>query len=265
MKFLLVLLLVGLPVALSAQTLPPTPTPAQIVAAPVIGTTPLTLKDMFATAHPLVQGVMALLAGAALLTWTVALVKSVELALARARVRRAARAIRAADSLEAAALALAHRLDPASFLANAAQAEVLRSEPALALAGTAGLKERVASIALRTEAQAAARLRRGIGLLATIGATAPFVGLFGTVWGIMNAFVGIADARSTNLAIVAPGIAEALLATAAGLGAAIPAVVLYNLFVRALAGWRLALADAGAGVERLLSRDLDFRVGGGPR
>ena len=75
-------------------------------------------------------------------------------------------------------------------------------------------------------------------MLATIGATAPFVGLFGTVWGIMNSFIGISKAQTTNLAVVAPGIAEALLATAFGLAAAIPAVVIYNVFSRQIAGYR---------------------------
>ena len=71
-----------------------------------------------------------------------------------------------------------------------------------------------------------------MGLLATIGATSPFVGLFGTVWGIMNSFIGISKSQTTNLAVVAPGIAEALLATAIGLVAAIPAVIIYNHFAR---------------------------------
>src|SRR5882724_16619 len=103
-------------------------------------------------------------------------------------------------------------------------------------------------------------MSRGTGVLATIGSTAPFVGLFGTVWGIMNAFIGISEAQTTNLAVVAPGIAEALLATAFGLVAAIPAVVIYNFFARWIAGYRQMLADASAAVERLVSRDLDFRA-----
>ena len=89
--------------------------------------------------------------------------------------------------------------------------------------------------------------------------TAPFVGLFGTVWGIMNSFIGISESQTTNLAVVAPGIAEALLATALGLVAAIPAVVIYHVFARSTAGYRALLADAAAGVERLVSRDLDRR------
>ena len=112
----------------------------------------------------------------------------------------------------------------------------------------------------RLEAAAGRAMTRGTGLLATIGATAPFVGLFGTVWGIMNSFIGISKAQTTNLAVVAPGIAEALLATALGLVAAIPAVVIYNVFARSIAGYRLQLGDASAAILRLLSRELD---GGG--
>ena len=100
-------------------------------------------------------------------------------------------------------------------------------------------------------------MRFGMATLATIGATSPFVGLFGTVWGIMNSFIGISKAQTTNLAVVAPGIAEALLATAMGLVAAIPAVVMYNGFARAITAYRAELGDAAAEVLRHLSRDLD--------
>jgi len=104
----------------------------------------------------------------------------------------------------------------------------------------------------------------GTGILATVGSIAPFVGLFGTVWGIMNSFIGISQSQTTNLAIVAPGIAEALLATALGLVAAIPAVMIYNAFTRSIAGYRLMLADTSAAVERLISRDLDRKATGTP-
>jgi biopolymer transport protein ExbB len=90
-----------------------------------------------------------------------------------------------------------------------------------------------------------------------VGSTAPFVGLFGTVWGIMNSFIGISKAQTTNLAVVAPGIAEALLATAMGLVAAIPAVVIYNMFARQTAGCRALVGDAAAAVMRLVSLDLE--------
>jgi biopolymer transport protein ExbB len=83
------------------------------------------------------------------------------------------------------------------------------------------------------------------------------VGLFGTVWGIMNSFIGISQSHTTNLAVVAPGIAEALLATAFGLAAAIPAVVIYNVFSRQIAGYRDLVGDASAEILRWVSRDLD--------
>jgi len=120
-----------------------------------------------------------------------------------------------------------------------------------------GIKERIASRLERIEASYGRRILRGTGVLATIGATAPFVGLFGTVWGIMNSFIGISKSHTTNLAVVAPGIAEALLATALGLAAAIPAVVIYNVFARSIAGYRAELGDAAAEVLRLVSRDLE--------
>ena len=120
-----------------------------------------------------------------------------------------------------------------------------------------GFKERVALRLERVEAAMTRQVSRGTGILATIGATAPFVGLFGTVWGIMNAFIGISESHTTNLAVVAPGIAEALLATALGLVAAVPAVVIYNMFSRSIAAYRALFADGAAAVLRLVSRDLD--------
>ncbi len=107
---------------------------------------------------------------------------------------------------------------------------------------------------VRAEAR---RVRLGMGVLATIGATSPFVGLFGTVWGIMNSFIGISKSQTTNLAVVAPGIAEALLATALGLVAAIPAVIIYNHFARVTKGYLELVGRASGAAGRLLSRDLD--------
>jgi biopolymer transport protein ExbB len=120
-----------------------------------------------------------------------------------------------------------------------------------------GVKERVASHPARIEARAGRAIARGTGVLATIGSTAPFVGLFGTVWGIMNSFIGISRAQTTNLAVVAPGIAEALLATAVGLVAAIPAVIIYNHLARWTAAYKGLVGDASAHVLRLVSRDMD--------
>ena len=218
----------------------------------------LTPMGMYRAAHPVVKAVMILLALATIASWTVLLFKSVEIGLARAHARRSGRVLQDAATLDAAAGSLSQARDPAAVMAQAAHQELRRSAPALAQAGPAGVKERVRSLLSRIDAAAASHLRRGTGLLATIGAIAPFVGLFGTVWGIMNAFVGIAESKSSNLAVVAPGIAEALLATAIGLVAAIPAVVIYNIFTRRIAAYRLLLGDAAAAVDRLVSRDLDF-------
>jgi biopolymer transport protein ExbB len=104
------------------------------------------------------------------------------------------------------------------------------------------------------EAAMTRQVSRGVGILATIGATAPFVGLFGTVWGIMNSFIGISESHTTSLAVVAPGIAEALLATALGLVAAIPAVVIYNHLARVIGGYRTLLGDASAQLLLMVSR-----------
>ncbi len=204
------------------------------------------------TADIVVKGVMGILILASLLTWTILLFKSVELARAKARVRRALRLLATAPSLEDGAAALGPR-GPVGLLAEAALAErrLSASLPA------SGIKERVDSALTRLEAAEARRINFGTGVLASIGSTTPFIGLFGTVWGIMNAFISISRTQTTNLSVVAPGIAEALFATAIGLVAAIPAVVVYNHFARGIGGYKAMLADAGAAIVRLLSRDLD--------
>ena len=120
-----------------------------------------------------------------------------------------------------------------------------------------GLKERIQARLERNQVSCIAQIQQGTGVLATIGSVGPFVGLFGTVWGIMNSFIGIAESKTTNLAVVAPGIAEALLATGLGLVAAIPAVVIYNLFSRSINAYRANLSDIRAALLILVSRDLD--------
>ena len=217
---------------------------------------------MFMAADWVVKAVMIGLAFASLITWVLWAWKSVELAAARRKVASGLERIIASRDLDEAGLSFERgRGGHAALLVRAAGHEAALSSPIFAKGWDAeaadGLKERVASHLARVEAQAARSMTRGTGILATIGSTAPFVGLFGTVWGIMNSFIGISEAQTTNLAIVAPGIAEALLATAIGLVAAIPAVVIYNAFARSIGGYRLLLADASAAVERLVSRDLD--------
>jgi biopolymer transport protein ExbB len=208
--------------------------------------------SMFLTADPIVKAVMIGLAIASVVTWTVWVAKAVELSLLKRRMRRSVAILAGVESLAEAADARDIG-QPAAALVGAALAETDRERDA----SPEGIKERVASRLERLEAAAGRAMSRGTGVLATIGATAPFVGLFGTVWGIMNSFVGISKAQTTNLAVVAPGIAEALLATAMGLVAAIPAVVIYNLFARQTAGCRALVGDAAAAVLRLVSRELD--------
>jgi biopolymer transport protein ExbB len=215
---------------------------------------------MFMAADIVVKAVMVGLAFASLVTWTVFLAKSLELAAAKGVARRALHRVADATTLSEAERAVQRRGGAAGALVRAAAAELQVSDDVLGRPPAEGVKERVASRLSRIEAGAGRRAARGTGVLATIGSTAPFVGLFGTVWGIMNAFIGISEAQTTNLAIVAPGIAEALLATAIGLVAAIPAVVIYNVFARSIAGYRAVLADVSAAVARLVSRDLDRRA-----
>lgn len=239
------------------------PAPVPVFDGPAVQPLPsphdLSPMGMYNQADWVVKGVILSLLAACFLTWTVWLFKTVETFVARGRARRAARILSRAANLAEATRSLVGRRDPGAFMAHAVLEEYRLSDPAIDPAGPDGVKERAASLVGRVEVQALARLRRGMGLLATVGSVAPFVGLFGTVWGIMNAFIGIAETQTTNLAVVAPGIAEALLATAIGLVAAIPAVVIYNHFTRAIASYKQALGDAGAAVQRLLSRDIDFR------
>jgi biopolymer transport protein ExbB len=208
---------------------------------------------MFVHADIVVKAVIVGLAFASLVAWTAFVAKSLELQTARRRARRGLRILAGAATLGQAAQQLGKGSDAAAQLMQAADAEIRLSEN---MPGD-GIKERVALQLERLELKHSRKISLGTGVLATIGSTAPFVGLFGTVWGIMNSFIGIANAHTTNLAVVAPGIAEALLATALGLVAAIPAVVVYNMLVRSTAHYRALLGDVSAQVMRLVSRDID--------
>jgi biopolymer transport protein ExbB len=235
----------------SAQTTPGSVSSTARIALP----RDLSPWSMFLHADDVVKAVMIGLALASVLTWAVLVVKAFELIATRRRLRRAVRGLEVAVSLAEAATNAAVT-GPARMIVEAALGEVSDG------ASADGVRERAASRLERIEAASGQALSRGTGILATIGATAPFIGLFGTVWGIMNSFVGISKAQTTNLAVVAPGIAEALLATAFGLVAAIPAVVIYNMFARASGGCRSLMADVSAAVMRLLSRELDRRSAG---
>ena len=226
-------------------------------AGPVVGMAALPRDlspwGMFMSADTVVKAVIIGLAFASVVTWTIWLVKTMEIIIAKRKARRALAVLGEAVSLADIRTAPG----PAAEFLAAAGAELRLSADTI---DKDGLKERVASRLERIEAAFGRRISRATGVLATIGATAPFVGLAGTVWGIMNSFIGISKSHTTNLAVVAPGIAEALLATAFGLAAAIPAVVIYNVFARSIANYRAQLGDASAETLRLVSRDLDRRV-----
>jgi biopolymer transport protein ExbB len=207
--------------------------------------------SMFLSADVLVKAVMIGLAFASLVTWTIFLGKSAQLALAGRRLRKALARLANTRSLTEAQLAAGRKSVPAALLAAAMQ-EIKLSEGA-----TNGIQARAASRfaeIVRAEGRSA---RSGLGIVAMIASTAPFVGLFGTVWGIMNSFIGISKAHTTNLAVVAPGIAEALLATAIGLAAAIPAVIIYNHLVKVTKTYLDQVNRVSGAVSRLLSRDLE--------
>src|SRR5262249_20291672 len=193
--------------------------------------------------------------------WTVWLAKAIELALAHRRVARGYALIRASESLADAARRIEGRRGVIFGLVDLA---VLEQRLSSGLSDKSGIKERVGSRLEGLVLTAGRDMNKGPGVVATIGATAPFVGLFGTVWGIMNSFIGISESQTTNLAVVAPGIAEALLATAIGLVAAIPAVIIYNHFARVTKGYLELVGRASGAAGRLLSRDLDrTHVSGG--
>ncbi len=213
----------------------------------------LTPWGMFMSADIIVKAVMTGLIFASVLTWTIWLAKTLELIGARRRLARAHTAIAAARSLAEAAQPASAASPQVGRLIAAVEGELRRSPDRRDIEG---IKERIAARFDRIEAGVGRQMLRSTGILATIGATAPFVGLFGTVWGIMNSFIGISKLHTTNLAVVAPGIAEALLATAFGLAAAIPAVVIYNIFSRSIAQYRALYADTSVEIMTLFSRDL---------
>jgi biopolymer transport protein ExbB len=235
-----------------------TATPADSVSRPlkstVVALRELSPWSMFLSADILVKAVMIGLAFASLVTWTIFIAKMIELSLIKRKLRAALGRIGDARSLAEAQFALGANDSILTSLLAAAMREARLSA---GISSDAGIKERAASSFAEIVRAEARRIRLGMGLLATIGATSPFVGLFGTVWGIMNSFIGISKSQTTNLAVVAPGIAEALLATAFGLAAAIPAVIIYNHFTRVTKGYLELVGRSSGAAGRLLSRDLD--------
>jgi biopolymer transport protein ExbB len=210
---------------------------------------------MFMNADIVVKAVMIGLAFASLVTWTVWLAKTIELARETAKAKKRVRMLEDGPSLTEAARLCGDDKDAVAQIICSAEREANLSGDDY----SDGFRERAELRIERVQNAMARRIARGTGILATIGSTAPFVGLFGTVWGIMNSFIGISESKTTSLAVVAPGIAEALLATALGLVAAIPAVVIYNHLARSTSGYRALLGDAAAQVMLMISRDQSRR------
>ncbi|BDV35549.1 tonB-system energizer ExbB [Methylocystis iwaonis] len=228
--------------------------PSAVRAVDAARTHDLSVWAMFYNADIVVKVVMIGLLLASIGTWTVLIAKTVELKRARQRAIDAIARLSEARGLSEARLALgnADRLT-AALLSEATRELKLSSD---ILSGP-GVKERIASCFAEVERAEALAIKRGTGLLASVGSTGPFVGLFGTVWGIMNSFIGISKAQTTNLAVVAPGIAEALLATAVGLFAAIPAVLIYNHLARQTGAYLELVTNVSGELLRIVSRDLD--------
>jgi biopolymer transport protein ExbB len=240
--------------AVAATDAAATSTDGRSLKSTVVALRELSPWSMFLSADVLVKAVMIGLAFASLVTWTIFIAKMIELSIARRKLRAALGRISDARSLAEAQFSLGARDSVLSSLLAAAMREARLSA---GISSDNGIKERAASSFAEIVRAEARRIRLGMGLLATIGATSPFVGLFGTVWGIMNSFIGISKSQTTNLAVVAPGIAEALLATAFGLVAAIPAVIIYNHFTRVTKGYLELVGRSSGAAGRLLSRDLD--------
>jgi biopolymer transport protein ExbB len=250
------------PGAASPATAAPADGDSKLLKSTTVALRELSPWSMFKSADIIVQAVMVGLAFASLVTWTIFIAKMIELSVVRGKLRAALAKIGEARSLADAQFALGAKGSVLSSLLSAAMREARLSA---GISSDSGIKERAASSFAEIVRAEARRVRLGMGLLATIGATSPFVGLFGTVWGIMNSFIGISKSQTTNLAVVAPGIAEALLATAFGLVAAIPAVIIYNHFTRVTKGYLEQVSRASGAAGRLLSRDLDRTHVGGTR
>jgi biopolymer transport protein ExbB len=256
MKSFLQFLAISITALLATQRSAAAAQGTQALDAAIAATKPhdLSVWTMFVNADIVVKIVMLGLLLASVATWTILIAKTIELKRARERVLSAIGRLSEARGLAEARLALGggDRLTQA-LLAEATRETKLSSD----ILTAPGVKERIAGCFAEIERAEALSIKRGTGLLASVGSTAPFIGLFGTVWGIMNSFIGISKAQTTNLAVVAPGIAEALLATAIGLFAAIPAVLIYNHLARQATAYLELVSNLSGELLRIVSRDLD--------
>jgi biopolymer transport protein TolQ len=214
---------------------------------------------LFLQAHPVVKVVMVGLMLASIWCWTVVIEKWLAFSAARSETEEFERIFWSGQSLDELYQSMAQKRPGAmGALFVAAMREWRRSIETTArpLAGVQMRIERVMEVAITREME---RLERRLLSLATVGSVAPFIGLFGTVWGIMTAFQGIAASKNTSLAVVAPGIAEALFATALGLVAAIPAVIFYNNFSQSATRLSQRLEAFADEFAAIVSRQLDLK------
>ncbi|WP_114787695.1 tonB-system energizer ExbB [Vibrio tetraodonis] len=209
---------------------------------------------MYLSADWVVKAVMLLLLAASIVTWSIAIAKQLQLRVSCRRAKHILTELLDSETLAEGKLRC-HEAQGAGL--HLLSATVKELELSARTDKNNGIKERLQLRLERVQVGLSRTILAGTGVLATVGSVGPFVGLLGTVWGIMNAFIGIAKSQNTTLAVVAPGIAEALLATAIGLIAAIPAVVLYNHFTRGVSHYRALMADISATLMVLVSRDLD--------
>lgn len=204
------------------------------------------------------HSVIWLLIGFSVITWGLALIKGIQFARQRYQDRRFHKQFWAATSLESAAEQGQQQSGAVARLAQAGFAAIqVQDGHAHDLAQSINHQDRLER-SLRQQIQRERRsLESGLAVLASIGSTSPFIGLFGTVWGIMRSFTAIAASNNSSLAVVAPGIAEALFATAIGLFAAIPAVIAYNSFSQRLNRLESRLGRFADGLHATFSRELE--------
>jgi biopolymer transport protein TolQ len=231
--------------------------------APAASQTGIAMVDTFLKADVVVKGVMILLVLASLWSWTIIFNKAFTLSALKRKARKFEKVFWSGQSLDELYQQFGTTNDhPMSAVFLAALREWRRAHEGGAIRESllGGVKERIEKAMNVTILRETDGLERQLGHLATIGAVAPFIGLFGTVWGIMNSFTAIAARHDTSLASVAPGISEALFATAAGLFAAIPAVIFYNRFVAEIGRYTNQLDAFADEFSAILSRQLDEKV-----
>ncbi len=223
----------------------------------------LTPVQMFLNATPVPKVVMIGLLLASVFTWTLLIIKLIEFAGLNKATNNFLDAFRGARSIaDINRIATSEEFEgnPMADMAAAASGEVeLSRQAGLAVTGDhrGSTIDRAAGAVSAVQAGLAKRLSGGMQFLASVGSSGPFIGLFGTVYGIMNSFIGIANTNTTNLSVVAPGIAEALLATGIGLFAAIPAVIFYNYFQTRIAAYGTRTEGFVAELMNAISRQLD--------